>query len=144
MGRLPVTAVICRNLRDSFRSLQLTQGGEPHPFTRGGTRLATPKIETRDARPERRAESDDKTLRSILQIIERMDQRLAALEADVRELKADFDSIKVVISAAAPDDSEGRLRDQSLEEFRLLRVETFVDRRRPFALTASAGYEQTE
>ena len=73
-----------------------------------------------------------------------MDQRLAALEADVRELKADFNSIKVAISAAAPDDSEGSLRDQSFEEYRPLRVETSVDRRRPFALTASAGYKQTE
>lgn len=98
-----------------------------------------PTIDVRVERLERRANSDDGTIRSVLQILERMDQRLAALEADVRELKADFDSIKVATSAATTDDSDARVRDQGFEEYRLLRVETSVDRRRPFAHSTSAG-----
>lgn len=110
-----------------------------------GTRLATPTIDVRVARLERRAESDDDTLRSILQILERMDQRLAALEADVSEFKADLDAIKVKVATttASPDDSDERVRDQGFEEHRLLSLETSVDRRRPFAHSTSAGYEQT-
>jgi len=106
-----------------------------------GTRLATPTIDVRVARLERRAESDDDTLQRILQILERMDQRLAALEADVSEFKADLDSIKVLVAttSATPDDSDERVRDEGYEEYRLLSLETSVDRRRPFAQGMSAG-----
>ena len=106
-----------------------------------GTRLATPTIDVRVARLERRAEADDDTLQRILQILERMDQRLAALEADVSEFKADLDSIKVLVAttSATPDDSDERVRDEGYEEYRLLSLETSVDRRRPFAQSTSAG-----
>ena len=70
-----------------------------------------------------------------------MDQRLAALEADVSEFKANLDSIKALVAttSATPDDSDERVRDQGYEEYRLLSLETSVDRRRPFAQGTSAG-----
>ncbi len=76
-----------------------------------------------------------------MQILERMDQRLAALEADVRDFKVDLDAIKVKVATntATPDDSDERVRDQGFEEHRLLSLETSVDRRRPFAQSTSAG-----
>ncbi len=51
--------------------------------------MATPTIDVRVTRLEGRAESDDDTLRSILRILERMDQQFASLGADVATLKTD-------------------------------------------------------
>ena len=52
-------------------------------------------MDVRVARLERRAESDDDTLRSVLRILERMDRRFASVEADLATLKADVATLKL-------------------------------------------------
>lgn len=51
-------------------------------------------MDVRVARLERSAESDDNTLQSILLILERMDQRLAAHDEDFATLKLDVGTLK--------------------------------------------------
>ncbi len=68
-----------------------------------GTRLATPTIDVRVARLERRAEADDDTLRSVLRILERMDRRFASVEADVATLKTDMISVKTDVATLKSD-----------------------------------------
>lgn len=118
------------------------QGGDPNELARRGTRLATPTIDARVERLERRAESDDTTLQSILLILERVDQRLVALEADIAELKSVTSSLKTDVNSAKADvatvrsavvEIAGNARDRDSVEYPLLRLPPSVDRRRPFA-----------
>ena len=68
-----------------------------------GTRLATPTIETRVKRLERRAESDDESIHSILRILERMDRRFTLVEADLATLKADVATLKTDMDTVKAD-----------------------------------------
>ena len=114
--------------------------------------MATPTIDPRLERLERRAESDDETIHSILRLLERMDHRLASLEADVKRLKADTTTLKADADAFKVNlatmksrtiELDERERDHGLDEYRLLSLKTSVDRRRPFALSPTAGSAQT-
>lgn len=62
-------------------------------------------IETRITRLEQRAHSDDDTLNSVLQILQRMDQRLEMLESSVATLVADMATVK-----ATTADTNKRIR----------------------------------
>ena len=53
-----------------------------------------PTMDVRVARLERRADSDDTTLQSILLILERVDQRLAAHDREFATLKLDIGTLK--------------------------------------------------
>ena len=88
----------------------------------------------------------------MLRVLQRMDKRLAALEADVKGLKADTTALETDVDAfktelasvtARTVDIAVGGRDHDVDEHRLLWLETSVDRRRPFAHSTSAGYEQT-
>ncbi len=71
-----------------------------------------------------------------------MDERLAALEADVADLKSDNSSLKRDVNGAKADiatvgsavvDIVGHGKEREAVEYRLLRLPPSVDRRRPFA-----------
>ena len=106
--------------------------------------MATATSDPRLERLERRAESDDETIHSILRILERMDQRLAALEADVARLKSDTSSIKADVDSAKTDvanirstivDTVENAQDRGFGEYRLLGIPPSLDRQRPFAFS---------
>jgi uncharacterized coiled-coil protein SlyX len=56
--------------------------------------MSATTIDARITRLEQRAHSDDDTMNSVLQILERMDQRLAMLESRVATLMADMATVK--------------------------------------------------
>ena len=62
-----------------------------------------PTIDVRVARLERRAESDDDTLHSVLRILERLDQGFASLQSDVAALKLDFEAQKADLATLQAD-----------------------------------------
>lgn len=69
-----------------------------------------PTMDVRVARLERRADSDDTTLQSILLILERVDQRLAAhdrefatLKLEIGTLKSDMETLKGDVGALRKD-----------------------------------------
>ena len=73
-----------------------------------------------------------------------MDERLAALEADVADLKSDSSSLKADMNSAKADiatvrsavvDIAGDAKDRESVEYRLLRLTPSVDQRRPFAFS---------
>ncbi len=60
-------------------------------------------MDVRVARLERRAESDDTTLQSILLILERVDQRLAAHDREFATLKLDIGTLRSDVGTLKSD-----------------------------------------
>ncbi|MCY3747854.1 MAG: hypothetical protein OXG64_01045 [Chloroflexi bacterium] len=69
-------------------------------------------IETRLTRLEQRAQSHDDTMNSVLQILERMDQRLAMLESIVATLESNVATLMADMAAvkATTADTNERVR----------------------------------